>query len=175
MSNIKLPKGVCESMDIVDIEEKLKQQIRKDAKAVVIFGVVLCTALLIAIIVSIVSRVKAVKIGNTETTSWLNFGIVVMIIAFVAIFIKYIILVYLDIKGEKYEKIRLVVISVRKWLNIRRGYWEYNALVENIATKEQFTIEDGKDLEEDKTYYMLRAQHSKLFAYAPFEFDIPKE
>lgn len=164
-------------MDITDIEKELKQQIKKKAKAFVILGVVLCSALLVAIIGFIVDRVVAVNSGDTETKTWLNFGIVALMIAFVVVFVKFILLTYLDTKGEdleKYERIKIVVISVRKWLNLR-GYWEFFAVVENITTKEQFTIEGGKDLEESKTYYMLRSKHSKLFAYAPFEFDIPRE
>lgn len=161
----------------MDLENKMKQAMKKNEISSIIMGVVLCVILGVLLTILIMDRVREVEQGETETKVWLNFGIVVLIVSLVIIFVKYIVLVCMDSKKpdeEKYERINIVVIRVRKWLNLR-GYWEYSVVVENIDTKEQFTIDGVKDLEEDKTYYMLRAKHSKLFVYEPFEIDIPRE
>ena len=156
----------------MDIEKKLKEKIKKDAKFSIIVGIVICIILLGVIIGFIIGRAKEVENGNTETSTWLNFGTVCMIIALSIVFVRQILFPYLDLKqdiAENYETIKIVAIRVRTTFDVIRGTWDSYSLVENIETGEQFNLKDCGDMKENETYIMLRSKRSKQFVYEPLE------
>ena len=156
------------------MEDRLKQKIKKEEKISVIIGIAVCAVLCVLIIVSVVNRVIAVGHGNTETTIWLDAGTVGLLICLIVVFVKYILFVCLDSKKnntENYEIIKIAVLQVKTKIRLLYGTWESSVLVENLETGERFLLKGCGDMKENKTYFMLRAKRSKLFAYEPCNAD----
>ena len=154
------------------MEEKLKQKLKEEQRASIISGAVTCAFFCAFIIIAIVMRAHDVKNGNTETKAFLNFGSICLIVIFMVVFVKKILLICLDLtKGdEKYEKLIVTVVQLKKGRDFY-GNREYHALVENHKTGERFVLLDCGNMEENETYYMLRAKTSKLYAYEKRETD----
>lgn len=154
------------------MEEKLKQKLKEKQRANIIAGAVTCAILCAFIIMTIATRVNNVQNGNTETRAFLNFGSICLIVILIVVFVKKILLICLDLlKGdEKYEKLIVTVVQLKNSRDFY-GNREYHALVENHKTGERFALLDCGDMEENETYYMLRAKISKLYAYEKRESD----
>lgn len=150
------------------VQKTLEQKIKKEEKTSIIIGIVFCAILCVLLIIAIVNRVIDLNKENGEATTWLNFGIVGLLVCLIVVFVKYILLVLLDSKkgvSENYESTKIKVIQSGTKMNLLYGTWGSEVLVENIETGEQFTLKDCGDMKENETYCLLRAKHSKLFAY----------
>lgn len=152
----------------MDMEDRLKQKIKEDQKISVIIGIVFCAVLCVMIVILAINRVAEIKSGDTESTTWLSFGIVCLLIGLIVIFAKYILLVCINSKkdcAESHEEIRIVVKEVKTKMSLLYGAWSSNVFVENLETGEQFLLEGCGDMIENETYCMLRAKYSKQFVY----------
>ena len=150
----------------MDTQEKLMQEIKKSEKISIIVGSIICIILSILNAVAIIERVKAVNNGETETSAYLSFGVICMIILEIVIFVKSILLVCLDLKNvtKNYEKKSIIVIQIETKLGDHIT-WDYEVLAENTETGERFVFEGSKDMKEGDKYYFVRARHSGFFAY----------
>ena len=150
------------------MDKTLEQKMKEEEKTSIIIGIVFCTVLCIFMVVAIVDRVIDVNKEGSEISTWLNFGIIVLFICFLVVFIKYILLVCLDSKKgvpENYENIKIKALQVKTKISLFYGTWRSEACVENIETGEQFSLKGCGDMKENEIYCLLRAKHSKLFVY----------
>lgn len=150
------------------MDKTLEQKMKEEEKTSIIIGIVFCTVLCIFMVVAIVDRVIDVNKEGSEISTWLNFGIIVLFICFLVVFIKYILLVCLDSKKgvpENYENIKIKALQVKTKMSLFYGTWRSEAWVENIETGEQFSLKGCGDMKENEIYCLLRAKHSKLFVY----------
>ena len=158
------------------MEERLKKELEKCIKENIKFGNIFGA---IAVVAWICWSAYVIITSNTSSRAELVFmsaSTVIVAISIIIYFSKHVLTCYKDLKApesERYESLIIRVIRKKRRLG-EGGGLESRIVAKNLETGEEIQFV-SEDMKENETYYMLRAKHSKLFVYEPFEIDIPRE
>ena len=150
--------------------DKLKSDIKRSEKTNRVLSIMeLCAYVLVFVLSTVGLIVEYHTLSNVEKVLMVT-AVVVLFIAIIGTVVKKILPIYRDSKlleNERYEYLKVVLVGKRK-ISYRYAGRSYIMTVKVIDTNDEFAIETGENnMVENEQYLLMRAKHSKVYAFAP--------